>query len=57
MLCNRNLTKGLTMNPEKTMYVTNGPDGKQKLAPGPELLSKDDDVFYLFLQKQNIPLL
>jgi len=39
MLCNRNLTKGLTMNPEKTMYVTNGPDGKQKLAPGPELLS------------------
>jgi len=27
------------MNPEKTMYVTNGPDGKQKLAPGPELLS------------------
>jgi hypothetical protein len=39
MLCNRNLTKGLTMNPEKTMYVTNGPDGKQKLAAGPELPS------------------
>ena len=25
MLCNRNLTKGLTMNPEKTKYVTIGP--------------------------------
>lgn len=39
MLCNRNLTKGLTMNPEKTMYYTNGPDGKQRLADGPELPS------------------
>jgi len=37
MLCNRNLTKGLTMNPEKTMYYTNGPDGKQRLTGGPEL--------------------
>ncbi len=39
MRCNRNLTKDFTMNPEKTMYVTNGPDGKQKLAAGPELPS------------------
>jgi hypothetical protein len=39
MLCNRNLTKGLTMNPEKTMYYTNGPDGKQRLTDGPELPS------------------
>ena len=39
MLCNRNLTKGLTMLPEKTMYYTNGPDGKQRLAAGPELPS------------------
>jgi hypothetical protein len=39
MLCNRALTKGLTMNPEKTMYCTNGPDGKQRLAAGPELPS------------------
>ena len=39
MLCNRGLTKGLTMNPEKTMYATVGPDGKQKLAAGPELPS------------------
>jgi len=39
MLCNRNLSKGLTMLPEKTMYYTNGPDGKQRLAAGPELPS------------------
>ena len=39
MLCNRGLTKGLTMNPEKTMYVTNGPDGAQRLAAGPDLPS------------------
>ncbi len=39
MLCNRNLTKGHTMNPEKTTYVTNCPDGKQKLAACPELPS------------------
>jgi hypothetical protein len=40
MLCNRNLTKGLTMNPEKTMYVTNCPDGSRPRAavvPLPEL--------------------
>jgi hypothetical protein len=39
MLCNRALTRGLTMNPEKTMYCTNGPDGKQRLAAGPDLPS------------------
>lgn len=39
MLCNRGLTKGLTMNPEKTMYLTNGPDGAQRLAAGPDLPS------------------
>ena len=39
ILCNRGLTKGITMNPEKTMYLTAGPDGKDKLAAGPELPS------------------
>lgn len=39
ILCNRNLSKGLTMLPEKTMYLTTGPDGKQRLANGPELPS------------------
>jgi hypothetical protein len=39
MLCNRALTRGLTMNPEKTMYCTNGSDGKQRLAAGPDLPS------------------
>jgi hypothetical protein len=49
ILCNRGLTKGITMNPEKTMYLTAGPDGKEKLAAGPELPSyrSRDSMFYL----------
>jgi hypothetical protein len=39
MLCNGALTKQLTMNPEKTNYITAGPDGKRKLAQGPDLPS------------------
>lgn len=39
MLCNGSLTKQLTMLPEKTNYITAGPDGKRKLAQGPDLPS------------------
>lgn len=39
MLCNGALTKQLNMNPEKTNYITAGPDGKRKLAQGPDLPS------------------
>ena len=39
MLCNGALTKQMTMNPEKTNYITAGPDGKRKLAQGPDLPS------------------
>lgn len=39
MLCNGALTRSLTMTPEKTNYITAGPDGKRKLAQGPELPS------------------
>ena len=35
MLCNRNLTKGLTMNPEKTKYVTIGPMANRSWQPAP----------------------
>jgi len=45
MLCNRNLTMGLTMNPEKTMCHTNGPDGKQRLTDGPKLPSYGGLIF------------
>jgi hypothetical protein len=37
MLCNGALTRQMNMNPEKTNYITAGPDGKQKLAQGPDL--------------------
>ena len=39
MLCNGSLTKQMTMLPEKTNYITAGPDGKKKLAQGPDLPS------------------
>lgn len=39
LLCNGAMTRQLTMNPEKTNYMTVGPDGKKKLAAGPELPS------------------
>lgn len=39
ILCNGALTKQMTMNPEKTNYITAGPDGKRKLAQGPDLPS------------------
>ena len=37
LLCNGNLTTQLTMLPEKTNYLTNGPDGIKRLAQGPDL--------------------
>ena len=39
LLCNGSLTKQMTMLPEKTNYLTNGPDGKKLLAQGPDLPS------------------
>jgi len=39
MLCNGALTRQLTMTPERTNYITAGPDGKRKLAQGPDLPS------------------
>jgi len=38
-LCNSALTSQLTMLPEKTNFVTNGPDGLKRLAEGPNLAS------------------
>jgi len=38
-LCNNALTTQLTMNPERTDYVTNGLDGLKRLAAGPDLNS------------------
>ena len=39
ILCNGALTTQLTMIPEKTNYVTNGPDGARRLSQGPDLPS------------------
>ena len=39
LMCNGKLTTQLTMLPEKTNYLTNGPDGLQRLAQGPDLPS------------------
>ena len=39
MLTNGALTRQLTMTPERTNYITAGPDGKRKLAQGPDLPS------------------
>jgi len=38
-LCNNALTTQLNMLPERTDYVTNGPDGLKRLANGPDLNS------------------
>jgi hypothetical protein len=37
MLCPSNLTLHMTMSPERTNYITNGPDGLKRLAQGPDL--------------------
>jgi hypothetical protein len=37
LLTNSKLTMQLTMNPERTQYVTQGPDGLKRLADGPNL--------------------
>jgi hypothetical protein len=39
MLCNSKLTFQLTMNPEKTNYMTQGIDGVKRLRQGPDLAS------------------
>lgn len=39
LLCNGALTTQLTMTPEATNYLTNGPDGKANLKKGPDLPS------------------
>ena len=39
LMCNGKLTTQLTMLPEKTNYLTNGPDGLARLAAGPSLPS------------------
>ena len=39
VLCNTALTTQLTMLPEKTNFMTNGPDGLKRLAQGPDLSS------------------
>ena len=39
LMRNGKLTTQLTMLPEKTNYLTNGPDGLQRLAAGPDLPS------------------
>lgn len=38
-MCNGKLQTQLTMLPERTNYITNGPDGAKRLAQGPELPS------------------
>ena len=39
LMCNGALTTQLTMTPEATNYITNGPDGKANLKKGPDLPS------------------
>ena len=39
MLCNSKLTFQLTMTPDKTNYVSQGPDGQKRLKQGPDLSS------------------
>jgi len=39
LMCPSNLTLHLTMSPERTNYITNGPDGLKRLAQGPDLPS------------------
>jgi len=37
LLLNSRLTFQLQMNPERTQYITQGPDGKRRLAEGPDI--------------------
>lgn len=37
LLCNSKLTFQLQMNPERTQYLTQGPDGVKRLRDGPNL--------------------
>lgn len=37
LLCNSKLTFQMTMNPEKTQYLTQGPDGVRRLKDGPNI--------------------
>lgn len=37
LLCNANMTAQLQLNPERTNYITNGPDGLKRLRQGPDL--------------------
>lgn len=37
LLCNSKLTFQMTMNPEKTQYLTQGPDGVRRLKEGPSI--------------------
>jgi len=39
LLLNSRLTFSLQMNPERTQYMTQGPDGQRRLAEGPEIKS------------------
>ena len=39
MLCNSKLTFQLTMTPDVTNYVANGPEGAKRLKAGPEMMS------------------
>ena len=39
MLCNSKLTFQLTMTPDVTNYVANGPEGQKRLKAGPEMMS------------------
>jgi len=39
LLLNSRLTFQLQMNPERTQYITQGPDGKRRLAEGPDIRS------------------
>ena len=39
LLCPSDLTAQLQMSPERTNYITNGPDGLKRLAQGPDLPS------------------
>jgi hypothetical protein len=39
LLCTSDLTAQLQMSPERTNYITNGPDGLKRLAEGPNLPS------------------
>ena len=55
-LCNGAMQVQLTMIPEKTNYITNGPDGLKRLAQGPDLPSYRDiyihggaHIYYIYI--------